>query len=187
MQEQNSCVWLQTGCPATFSQNQRYCTSSVRHFRTHMTRLHGVIKQGTIIRAPQGSQWPAGEHTSGRMRCISTPFKVEGSAPLLRTPYLVVLVPYIDPTPPPPSYSSHEISVLHSSLYSLPPCSESIDCIQTYQFNYTILGQSLSTSAIMRSQWPRNRCLTSARVTNSFVFHCLHTGSEIQRVFKSNE
>ena len=57
-------------------------------------------------------------------------------------PYPVVPVPNIDPTHP-RIYSPHAISVLHSSLRSLPPYSEIVDCVRTYQFSYTILGQSV--------------------------------------------
>lgn len=76
MQEQNSYVWLQSGFQLPFilqrcSQHKtgRYCSSSVRHTRTHMTRLHSAMKRGTTIRAPQGSHWPAGEYTSDKKKC----------------------------------------------------------------------------------------------------------------------
>jgi hypothetical protein len=93
-----------------FRKTRRHCTSSVRHIRTHMTRLYGVIKQGTTIRAPQRSHWPAGEYTSDKTRCISTPFKLEGSAPL--PPYPAVPVTYIHPNPSPHPQATHRTKFL---------------------------------------------------------------------------
>jgi len=100
-----------------FPKTRRYCTSSMRYIRMHMTRLHGVIKQGTTIRAPQGSQWPAGEYSTDKIRGISTPFKVEGSAPL--PPYPAVLVPYIDPNPlPPATHRTQFLFCIHHFIFT---------------------------------------------------------------------
>ena len=146
-----------------------------------MTRLQGVIQRGTTIRAPQGSHWPAGEYTSDKKLCISTPFKVEGSAPLPLYP--AVLVPYIDPNPPPPlpkllTARNLSSAFIISFFAALKREHWLYSYISIQLDNPRAVGKYLGHNA--RSRSPRNRCLTSARVTNSFVSHCFYTGSETQ-------